>query len=49
MTAIRETFEETGLLLACLNNGIWPSDADLESAREEVFEIPEQGIEKRET
>lgn len=36
MTAIRETFEETGLLLATSSSGSPPSDAVLDAARESI-------------
>lgn len=36
MTAIRETFEETGLLLATSPSGSPPSDAVLDAARESI-------------
>lgn len=36
MTAIRETFEETGLLLASSESGSRPSDKELDEAREQV-------------
>ena len=35
-TAVRETFEETGLLIAVSSDGKLPSDHDLDKAREEV-------------
>lgn len=36
MTAVRELFEETGLLLASSSSDRFPSDTELDSAREEI-------------
>ena len=40
MTAVREVFEETGLLLATRATrpgaGRWPSDAEMDRAREDI-------------
>ena len=36
VTAIRETFEETGLLVASSSTGALPSDSELDAAREAI-------------